>query len=224
MVLCRWWLARPALVFASRTGGVLATAVPWRLVLPTYPSLGVFWVLMSLMHVSEYIATAMYRRDLSLNSFLINHSAAYHGAIAAGVGEYLVTRWLWPGCKDSMGAGAWLAAAGALSMLAVRVAAMVTAGNNFRHLIAETRERDHQLVTRGVYAVLRHPAYTSFFYFGPCLQLVLGNRLCVIAYVVVLWRFFADRIPYEEELLIEFFGDQYTAYRQKTRTWIPFIP
>jgi protein-S-isoprenylcysteine O-methyltransferase Ste14 len=38
------------------------------------------------------------------------------------------------------------------------------------------------------------------------------------------WRFFQLRIPVEEELLENFFGDAYRVYRMRTPTWIPFIP
>jgi protein-S-isoprenylcysteine O-methyltransferase len=37
------------------------------------------------------------------------------------------------------------------------------------------------------------------------------------------WRFFANRIPYEEALLVEFFGGEYVRYRQATPTWLPYI-
>lgn len=37
------------------------------------------------------------------------------------------------------------------------------------------------------------------------------------------YRFFAARIPYEERLLVSFFGDQYLSYRAATPTWIPGI-
>jgi hypothetical protein len=34
--------------------------------------------------------------------------------------------------------------------------------------------------------------------------------------------FFKDRIEYEEELLVEFFGKEYIEYKMKTPVWIPF--
>jgi protein-S-isoprenylcysteine O-methyltransferase Ste14 len=37
------------------------------------------------------------------------------------------------------------------------------------------------------------------------------------------WRFFANRIPYEEKLLVDFFGGEYIQYRHATPTWLPFI-
>lgn len=36
--------------------------------------------------------------------------------------------------------------------------------------------------------------------------------------------FFVRRIPYEEESLLEYFPDDYPAYRAKTWIGIPFVP
>ena len=38
------------------------------------------------------------------------------------------------------------------------------------------------------------------------------------------WKFFSDRIQYEEATLVEFFGDQYRTYNAKPPTGIPMIP
>jgi protein-S-isoprenylcysteine O-methyltransferase len=46
--------------------------------------------------------------------------------------------------------------------------------------------------------------------------------VAVVAFTVVLWKFFDDRIRYEEEKLLQFFP-AYREYRKRTPTWIPFI-
>jgi len=38
------------------------------------------------------------------------------------------------------------------------------------------------------------------------------------------WHFFNERIRFEEEKLVEFFGDDYKNYKAKTSTGIPMIP
>ncbi len=50
-----------------------------------------------------------------------------------------------------------------------------------------------------------------------------GNVLCFFAFGYILFKFFKARIPYEEELLIEFFGYEYLKYRRKVPILIPFI-
>ena len=42
-------------------------------------------------------------------------------------------------------------------------------------------------------------------------QVLLCNPLCAVAYTLAAWRFFADRIPYEEHLLASFYPSQVGA-------------
>lgn len=71
---------------------------------------------------------------------------------------------------------------------------MVQAGSNFNHTVQAERKEGHTLVQHGVYAVLRHPSYFGFFWWGLGTQLVLGNVVCFAGYALVLWRFFYKRI------------------------------
>ncbi len=43
---------------------------------------------------------------------------------------------------------------------------MLTAGRSFNHYIQTTKADDHILVTNGVYAWSRHPAYVGWFYWS----------------------------------------------------------
>lgn len=128
---------------------------------------------------------------------------------------------------------------------AVRTTAMAHAGKNFNHLVQSKRKAGHELVTDGIYSWLRHPSYFGFFWWGLGTQVVLGNGICLLGYALVLWRFFSRRIESksspkvmfenlvgsgltcacveEENLLIDFFGDDYVRYRAKTRVGIPLI-
>jgi protein-S-isoprenylcysteine O-methyltransferase len=105
----------------------------------------------------------------------------------------------------------------------VRTTAMIQAGTSFNHTVQSWRKDDHALVTTGVYGWLRHPSYFGFFWWALGTQLVLGNRLMFVAYAIVIWRFFRQRISYEERTLVFFFGRDYTAYRERVGTWIPLI-
>lgn len=80
---------------------------------------------------------------------------------------------------------------------ATRTMAMAHAGSNFNHLVQSTKKQGHELVTDGIYAWLRHPSYFGFWCWGLGTQLVLGNRVCLVGYAVVLWRFFSRRIVRE---------------------------
>ena len=122
-----------------------------------------------------------------------------------------------------------------------RTIAMAKAGSNFNHTVQMKKRQGHVLVTDGIYAWLRHPSYFGFFWWGLGTQVVLGNAVCLLGYVIVLWRFFRHRIrgtvsselclstyllwdrTEEEILLVKFFGDEYVEYRKKTGSGLPLI-
>ncbi|KAI8929310.1 Isoprenylcysteine carboxyl methyltransferase family-domain-containing protein, partial [Entophlyctis helioformis] len=181
-----------------------------------------FLAFLAIFHVFEYLTTAMFKANVSLSSFLLNHSREYHLAMIGGAVEFLLEVWLVPSLKGHY----FIIYTGVLVVFAsqmLRTVAMVTAGHNFSHIIAEYKEDDHKLVTTGVYSIFRHPSYTGFFYWSLGMQVVLGNPVCFCAFVVVLIKFFTSRIEFEEETLVEFFGDDYREYRKRTYTFIPSI-
>ena len=53
--------------------------------------------------------------------------------------------------------------------------------------------------------------------------MLLANPLALLAYAGATFHFFWDRIPYEEELLVQFFGDSYIQYRKRSYIGIPLI-
>jgi protein-S-isoprenylcysteine O-methyltransferase len=172
-------------------------------------------------HFLEFVATALHQPgEVTFDSFLLNHSPAYRAAALASWAEFWVeARWApWlKGWGAAPAAGLCLVVGGQ----ALRAAAMHTAGSNFTHLVATERRRGHALVTRGVYAWLRHPAYDGWAAWAVGTQLLLGNPLCVGAYAAATWAFFAGRIPGEEEALLRFFGGAYAEYARRTRILIP---
>ena len=101
---------------------------------------------------------------------------------------------------------------------------MYQAKSNFNHIVQTERINQHRLVTNGVYAVLRHPAYFGWFWWSIGTQVMLCNPICVLAYAAASWNFFANRIPPEEAYLLQMYGTQYRAYMKGTFVGIPFIP
>ncbi len=71
---------------------------------------------------------------------------------------------------------------------------MAQAGTNFNHNIQVKKSKEHELVTDGIYAYLRHPSYFGFFWWGLGTQVVMGNVVSLAAYAGVLWVFFSRRI------------------------------
>lgn len=100
---------------------------------------------------------------------------------------------------------------------------MYTAASNFTHQIAEHKTKDHKLVTSGIYSLMRHPSYCGWFWWSVSTQVLLANPFCTLAYAAASYSFFADRIPYEEETLIEHFGNDYVQYRKRVPSGVPFV-
>lgn len=117
----------------------------------------------------------------------------------------------------------WLGLGSTIVGQLVRSMAIAKAGTNFNHQIQHKKKETHELVTDGIYAILRHPSYFGFFWWAVGTQVVLGNPFCFCIYVVVLWRFFSRRIHNEERHLTVFFGKDYVFYKSYSKIGIPFI-
>ena len=82
---------------------------------------------------------------------------------------------------------------------------------------------DHQLVTTGIYSIVRHPIYLSYvlLFTGFCTMLQSFASCVLLGLVCTIWL--GSRIAIEEEMLEARFGEQYKAYQQKTKRLFPFI-
>jgi protein-S-isoprenylcysteine O-methyltransferase Ste14 len=80
--------------------------------------------------------------------------------------------------------------------------------------------KNHELVTTGPYARIRHPLYSSVFCWGLSLALLTANWIFVAVTLSsiagLLWR-----IPKEEQMMIEAFGEEYKDYMQHTGRFFP---
>ena len=79
----------------------------------------------------------------------------------------------------------------------------------------------HRLVTRGVYRLVRHPMYTSFFVSGMGQALLLANWVAGPAALVAVAVLVIVRLPNEEAMMIEAFGDEYRDYMRRTGGVVP---
>lgn len=191
---------------------------------PKWDTFGWYVVAMSLFHYLEYLVTALTNPDnLSVDSYLINHSLAYHVAAAASWIEFAVeAEYLCPSlklCRSVSLLGVALCVGGD----ALRKGAMFNAGASFNHIVQNTRRQDHALVTGGLYSLTRHPSYVGFFYWSIGTQVMLCNPVCLVVYAVTSWSFFNERIVAEEYMLQQFFGLDYVHYQRKVPTGLPWI-
>jgi protein-S-isoprenylcysteine O-methyltransferase Ste14 len=117
------------------------------------------------------------------------------------------TRWI-PWC------GVALVAAGLLFATWARV----HLGTNWSGIV--TVKRDHELVTGGPYAIVRHPIYSGLLLAFVGSALASGEWRGVLAVIVVgasFWR----KLRLEERWMGEQFGSEYERYRHAVPALVP---
>ncbi|AMD22508.1 HHL262Wp [Eremothecium sinecaudum] len=180
-------------------------------------------------HFLEYYVTAKFNPGkVHANSFLIRNGSSYFLAHTFAMCEVFLESYFWPGWKSTWASSfhRWAVVLGLICIIFgqyVRTNAMITAGQSFSHIVKTRKNKDHILVKNGIYSWSRHPAYCGYFWWAIGTQLLLLNPISLLLYIVVLWRFFNERIEYEERFLIKFFGKEYHNYKKVVSVGIPFI-
>ena len=85
-----------------------------------------------------------------------------------------------------------------------------------------TVKRDHTLVCRGPYAIVRHPIYSGFLLAALGTAIAYGEAGCFLAppLLAIVWR---RKSRLEEEFMRSQFGDQYVRYTSRVKALIPLI-
>jgi protein-S-isoprenylcysteine O-methyltransferase Ste14 len=81
----------------------------------------------------------------------------------------------------------------------------------------------HMLVTGGVYRFIRHPMYASMWLWGIAQALLLWNWIAGWASLVLFLPLYVLRVPREERMMLEYFGDAYRMYMNRTARVIPHL-
>ena len=115
---------------------------------------------------------------------------------------------------------AWIGMVLCVAGLAFCIWARFTLGRNWSGVV--TLKGGHELITRGPYALVRHPIYTGLLTIFVATVIVLGHVAGMIAMPLVfvsLWI----KLRYEEKLMLQKFPDQYAAYQRRVKRLIPFV-
>jgi protein-S-isoprenylcysteine O-methyltransferase Ste14 len=80
---------------------------------------------------------------------------------------------------------------------------------------------EHQLVTEGVYRSIRHPMYASQWLWSMAQPLLLQNWIAGWAGLVLFLPLYLLRVPREEQMMLERFGEAYRAYMSRTGHVVP---
>jgi protein-S-isoprenylcysteine O-methyltransferase Ste14 len=102
----------------------------------------------------------------------------------------------------------------------LRIAPVFVLGRRFSGLVAI--QPGHQLVTDGIYGVVRHPSYLGLIIMGLGWALTFRSGVGVLLAGLVIPPLHA-RIRSEEALLRSQFGEQYDSYSRRTSRLIPGI-
>jgi protein-S-isoprenylcysteine O-methyltransferase Ste14 len=103
---------------------------------------------------------------------------------------------------------------------ALRLWPVFVLGHRFSGLVAI--QPGHELVTEGIYGVIRHPSYLGLLVNSLGWGLAFRSGVGVLL-MVVLVPLLVQRIRAEEALLRAHFGDEYEAYRRRTSRLIPGV-
>ena len=183
----------------------------------------IFISFICIFHASEYIISKKFHPEsTNIHSLLVTLPFLF--AFSFGLAEYWIEYYLYSEIKGSYKqAFIWIGLIMILFGLSIRICAEYTAGKAFTHYMATFKTNEHPLITTGIYSIFRHPGYFGMFVFSIGSQIFFTNPISSVVFTAVLWKFFSDRIKIEEKLLVQFFRSDYTNYRSKTPTSIPFI-
>ena len=125
-------------------------------------------------------------------------------------------QWLYIGLPDAVRWAALVASLLPLGFLLWVFKAIGTAGAKY-----VVTSDDQELVTTGPYARIRHPMYSWSIVWAITLLLYTDHWGVGGAFLGFLLFVVAVRVPSEEQVLIEHFGDEYLAYMARTGRYWP---
>lgn len=114
----------------------------------------------------------------------------------------------------------WIGAVFVISGLACVIWARRSLADNWSAYTS--LKKDHRLIQTGPYKIVRHPIYAGLLAMFVGTALAVGSVAAILSVLLAFWSF-QIRIRLEEKLLITHFPHEYTRYKFKTKSMIPFI-
>jgi protein-S-isoprenylcysteine O-methyltransferase Ste14 len=82
-------------------------------------------------------------------------------------------------------------------------------------------QEEHKLVTDGIFKHIRHPMYAAHILWGIAQPLLLWNWIAGLSMLVTLLPLYFYRVPKEEMMMVDKFGDEYRHYMDRTGRVFP---
>jgi protein-S-isoprenylcysteine O-methyltransferase Ste14 len=82
----------------------------------------------------------------------------------------------------------------------------------------------HSLITNGLYRYIRHPMYASQWLWVIAQVLLLQNWIAGVGGLILFLPMYFIRVPQEEQMMIDQFGEAYRIYKQHTGRVLPRWP
>ena len=105
--------------------------------------------------------------------------------------------------------------------LILRWWAIITLGRFFT--VDVTIEKDHELVERGPFRMVRHPSYTGVLVAFVGYALSLRNWAALLLILLPIGAAFIRRMNVEEHALLQALGQRYAEYMKRTKRLVPFV-
>lgn len=105
--------------------------------------------------------------------------------------------------------------------LLLRWWAIITLGRFFT--VDVTIEKDHELVERGPFRMVRHPSYTGVLLAFVGFALTLQNWAALLVILLPIGEAFIHRMNVEEDALSRALGPRYADYMKRTKRLVPFL-
>ena len=83
--------------------------------------------------------------------------------------------------------------------------------------------KEQTLITDGPYQFIRHPIYTAFILILGSTLFISANWLTGFAWLGMTVLEVTSRVAFEENLMIEYFGDEYRQYMKRTGGLLPKV-
>lgn len=168
---------------------------------------GVTWI------IGAFFSKRTHERSPTL--YLIIFAVAIWAFIASGMSRMPDIQ-LWPYTRQTGLLADIVVAFGLFFLLWARI----TLGSNWSGTV--TIKENHELITRGPYAIVRHPIYTGMLVMLLGVAILAGHAIVFafdLAVGVAMWV----KSLTEERMMTKEFPDAYPSYRKRVRSLIPFI-